>query len=174
MPDTITVTIPTAHGTTENVTGVPVVPGLAITTDLENPNRQRLTHTPSGMCIPIALCPTHTEVAARVIRDFDGIDWTTSDVEQLAGLVKTSGLIDRLRAESGLACDHSCDPTPAGPLWMVRCRTCRWEASTGSNAPPTAEEAKSLARGHECEPDVQIYPPGGDRWLYPSQIPHPA
>jgi hypothetical protein len=170
MTDTITVTIPTAFGTTETVPGTPVVPGLAITTDLEKPHRQRLTHTPTGKCLPIALCPNHTEVAARVIAAFDGIDWTTGDAEHLAETVQASGLIDRLRDESGLDCDKSCDPTPDGPPWGIRCRTCHWE----DESPTTAGEAKDMAHGHVCEPNVQIRPPDGDRWLYPSQIPHTA
>lgn len=54
------------------------------------------------------------------------------------------------------------------PGWKVRCRTCDWEYEDEDDEPLDAKPAKQVARDHECEPWVEISPPGSERWGGPS------
>lgn len=55
--------------------------------------------------------------------------------------------------------------------WRVRCDTCDWEWEDDfDEGPLDAKQAKRLADGHECEPDVLVMSPAGDRWLRTRQV----
>jgi hypothetical protein len=55
--------------------------------------------------------------------------------------------------------------TAPEPGWRVRCQTCDWEyEDDNGEGPLDVKAAKQLARDHECEPWVEISPPGEERW----------
>lgn len=60
-------------------------------------------------------------------------------------------------------------PQPdAEPSWRVRCNTCDWEwEDEWDEGPLSAEQAKRMADDHECEPSVEIGPPGNNDWYHP-------
>jgi hypothetical protein len=60
---------------------------------------------------------------------------------------------------------------PASPSWRVRCNTCYWEwEDEFDEGPLSPKDAKSMAHDHECEPEVEIAPPSGEKWFHPYDV----
>jgi hypothetical protein len=62
------------------------------------------------------------------------------------------------------ACAGTADPEDAPQGWRVRCNTCDWEYEDDDDGPLSPAEARQMAYDHECEPEVRLAPPSGDRW----------
>lgn len=61
------------------------------------------------------------------------------------------------------------DPEPLFS-WRVRCNTCHWESEEDEDVdmaePLDGKAARYLASNHECEPWIEVQPPGSETW-YP-------
>jgi hypothetical protein len=87
------------------------------------------------------------------------------DVARVAGWRFFTG-----KSQTGKDLDDTVCPSCAGfpktpeTGWRVGCHTCDWVWQDEYNEGPLApKEAKGMANDHECEPDVWIAPPSGDR-----------
>lgn len=149
-----------------NVEGRVIADGLAITASLGGGNRFVITHTPSGRAVVSDRCAEHVEAIAATIAKAD-IDWTRSDPHEVGNDPEVRRVV--LGAlENYPLCFKRCNPsTPAEPSWSVRCTTCDWEwEDEFGEGPLDAKAAKEMARDHECEPEVELCPPGEDaRWM---------
>lgn len=64
------------------------------------------------------------------------------------------------------SCAGTDTAAPPAPAWQVRCSTCDWEYEDEYNEGPLDEAAaKRMASDHECEPEVELLPPGADKWV---------
>jgi hypothetical protein len=105
--------------------------------------------------------------------------WSSLDVARVEGWRMYKGVSVTGKEIDDVACP-SCAGTAAppgkpAPSWRARCRTCDWDsdedAEEAGEGPLTARDAKYLARGHHCEPWIEISPPGTDeRWLPPRMV----
>lgn len=172
MADTVTVTLRRRRGGAleENgtVEGELVAPGLAITPRRDSPGFS-LTHVGSGLAFVTGYCDTHIRAAAeRTLAA--GADWTV-DVSVLTGDTHkaTLGELARsIRDELGFECRKRCYHDGA-PTCRVRCNTCGWQLDDDDEW-MDAKAAKRAADDHECEPEMQIWVPGPDRWFLPYQV----
>jgi hypothetical protein len=175
--DTATITVRTSHrGAVMEVQGQPICDGLAITPhlDKDRDNRFAVTHTASGLALIQGQCRTHIDRAAEVIQAATGIDWTAEDRPALVEQIKATALMVDIRAVLGAqGCPKwkaDCSE-PDQPGWDVRCHTCGWQwEDDNEEGPMDAKRARDLADDHECEPEVQVCPPGETRWMPPHYI----
>lgn len=160
-----TVTI-VRSGDTQEVQGMIVKPGLAITPsnpDKVKPGRARfsLTHVPSGLGFRMRLCGVHVQEVAAIAAGSD-VDWTV-DKEAVVAAIQAADLLKNTR----FSCfDSYCDGDgPEPPSYGVRCQTCDWdwfeECDEGSLSREGAERA---AMDHECEPWIEIHSPITGKW----------
>lgn len=150
------------------VLGRVVAPGLAITPVVdEKPHRSRyrLTHVPSGLAVGAGQCAAHIAEAVERATGF-GIDWT-ADKALVVEAVKAAG-VPNVLGVAPFCRGHCVGDGPQPPSWSVRCHTCDWWWDEEEDEGPLdAKAAKSMARDHECEPEVQIAPPDSERWVDP-------
>lgn len=160
----ITVVMRKQDGTTiREVEGQIVAPGIALAQVAQEPNRYSLVHLASGLSFVWNRCGRHAAIAAELVRKATDVDWTVPVGEVMTDQAKD--LHKQIRNAIGWACDRRCDVDPDAVSWEVRCSTCDWEwDGEDDEGPLDAEEAKRLARDHECEPYVEIKGPGMDRW----------
>ena len=65
------------------------------------------------------------------------------------------------------------DSAAATKSWRVTCSTCDWSTEDDRDDDGEildAKAAKSMADFHECEKQVQIAPPSGDKWYDPFYV----
>lgn len=184
-PDTYEKVQVNLYRTTEpalSVEGEQIVPGLAITPALKhndaydgseiNPNRWALTHVPSGRTVVSGRCRLHIDQAAAVA-GAAAIDWTIPDPKAMAAAIVAAKAMPDIAAVIGRGCPKwktDCsEPDP--PSWSVRCKTCDWVSEEDEDdGPIDGKRARYLADNHECEPWVEICPPGETRWLSPNSV----
>jgi len=148
------------------VEGRVIAPGLAITASLGGNNRYVITHTPSGLAVMNDRCAEHIDAIAALITAHP-IDWTRSDPHVVGKDPEVRRVVSDANGKVGW-CRGRCNPsTPPAPTWSVRCNTCDWEwEDEDGEGPLDAKAAKEMARDHECEPEVELCPPGDDaKWV---------
>jgi hypothetical protein len=101
--------------------------------------------------------------------------YSSVDVARITGWRMFSGTSQTGKPIEDVACPHCAGTAPAPdetPSWSVRCKTCDWEYEDEyDEGPLTAAEAKQMADDHECEPWVEIRPPGmKDGWMSPRLV----
>lgn len=162
--ETVAVTRKTRNGdTVSGVEGRLVRPGLAVAPRLSDPQRFDLTHIQSGLAFLSNRCERHMAAALKLIGETT--DWSRTGLS-LASDPALKDLQNHVQGEIGYRCDRRCDLDPDAVSWEVRCSTCdwQWDDEDDYEGPLDAEEAKRLARDHECESYVEIKGPGLDRW----------
>ncbi|MEV0726046.1 hypothetical protein AB0I37_25110 [Micromonospora purpureochromogenes] len=148
-----------------DVEGRIIAPGLAITPNSDDGTRFSISHLPSGKSLMQSRCAEHIEEAARLLTGHPKpIDWTRPE-EAIVGDEALKDLVVSISEAVGRCYD--CGPKYDGPTWSVRCTTCDWQWEDEYNEGPLdVEAARDMARDHECEPNVEMLPPGdGAKWV---------
>ncbi|MGN9802026.1 hypothetical protein [Micromonospora sp. L32] len=148
-----------------DVEGRIIAPGLAITPSGDEGTRFGISHLPSGKAVITGRCAEHVEEAARLITGHPKpIDWTRTD-EAIVADEAAKDLVVSVNGAVGPC--YGCGPKYDGPTWSVRCTTCDWDWQDDfDEGPLDVEAARSMARDHECEPNVQLRPPGeNSKWV---------
>lgn len=148
-----------------DVEGRIIAPGLAITPSMYHEGWSCISHLPSGKAVISGRCPEHVEDAARFLTGHPTpIDWTQPE-EAIVGDQAIKDFIVSVNDAVGRCYD--CGPKYDGPTWSVRCTTCDWRWEDEFNEGSLdAKAAKDMARNHECEPEVELSPPGdSNEWF---------
>jgi hypothetical protein len=153
----------------EEVHGRVVKPGLAITPARSGkslPGRPRfnLTHIPTGLSVEALMCGQHVKDAAELAAA-STVDWTQAGRDAVIADINSTDLTEKLRTIAPCKGGYCAGDDEAPPSYRVRCSTCAWEwEDEEDDGPLSLEDAIRKARGHECEPEVQVMSPVTGKW----------